>query len=81
MCEHTEIQSYQIADSTGESLHLSVGQVLAWCRGDFEEGVMVAQPAQLVLEVNGHRLAWGRLERFGAQAVLVIDGVEEHALC
>ena len=62
-------------------LHLSVGQVLAWCRGDFEEGVMVAQPAQLVLEVNGRRLAWGRLERFGAQAVLVIDGVEEHASC
>ena len=60
-------------------LQLSVGQLLAWCRGDVEEGVMVAQPSQLVLEVEGHRLAWGRLEHFGAQAVLLIDGVEERA--
>ena len=62
-------------------LQLSVGQLLAWCRGSFEEGVMVAQSSQLVLEANGRRLAWGRLERFGAQAVLLIDGVEEKASC
>lgn len=60
---------------------LSVGQLLAWCRGAFEEGVMVTQSSQLVLEANGRRLAWGRLERFGAQAVLLIDGVEEKASC